>query len=528
MNKQTKNILNVEFIEDLTSNTIITKKINVSDNVQVDGNFNVDGTLTLNGTINVDDINISSGSLDVTSINTSIINNTGDIATSTINASSDILCSGDFISNRILNNPVNGANDPAYSFDSDQNTGMYRSNPDELSFSTNGTQRMSISNTQINNLVQTKCSNGTLANPGLIFDSNNGFYSGPLFLNMSVGGAMILNASSTVLNLGCPISMQNNAITNLPAPTVNTNPATKLYVDSADALCAKLGITNVFTSTNQFNSTVNFNALTALRILSLDGSKNVVTPLSAQLIPNYAGNDVPLRSSTGSLICGSLGFRTETGGTLSGLQLVNDTETNTYNLPAIGNQTSEILTSVGTQTITGNKTFDIPPSTNADATNLNQFMRMSQVLSFFKGAEISADSNVTNTTITVANTFVKAAFTSSTLDPISTSQFTMPLTNRLLYTDSAGFGYYQVICSCSFQNNGSGSNLNTMAIFLNGVIINKSRASEQSTGSGELIAVTTTFFQQLNSGDYIELWITTDSSTTMLVRDFNLSVNRIR
>lgn len=126
---------------------------------------------------------------------------------------------------------------------------------------------------------------------------------------------------------------------------------------------------------------------------------------------------------------------------------------------------------------------------------------------------ISMQGNVTGTTISTANTFVKVAgiTTGSNLNQTSMLQ-----SNRITYTGTSGSIVALIICSFSATFNTGASNEIIFAIYKNGTQIPESRISFDlnATTAATLpvvpynISIPTT----LNSNDYIELWVAMDAA----------------
>jgi len=117
------------------------------------------------------------------------------------------------------------------------------------------------------------------------------------------------------------------------------------------------------------------------------------------------------------------------------------------------------------------------------------------------------------TTIGTAGTFVKAEGTTTALS--LTSGMTMPSTNRIQY-DAAAAGLPDKVgminVSCSMTCASSNQNI-SLALAKNGTVIAATTINRfVSTGSDEG-AVSITASVEMSSTDYVEVWITNNTST---------------
>jgi len=88
---------------------------------------------------------------------------------------------------------------PAFSFNVDTNSGMYRIGADNIGFATNGTLRADISTTALTSTLPIIHPAGTAAAPSVSFtgDTNSGIYSsGADQVGVSCGGAQVLNVNT--------------------------------------------------------------------------------------------------------------------------------------------------------------------------------------------------------------------------------------------------------------------------------------------------------------------------------------------
>jgi hypothetical protein len=126
---------------------------------------------------------------------------------------------------------------PSYSFTNDLTTGMYRSSSNEIGFSTGGAARVIMSNTQarfrsVNISMETggvvQSTNGTSSIPGFGFASevNTGMYTPSSgVLSFTTLGTQRLSVSSS------GVDVNSLKVINVATPTVGTDAANKAYVD---------------------------------------------------------------------------------------------------------------------------------------------------------------------------------------------------------------------------------------------------------------------------------------------------------
>ena len=86
---------------------------------------------------------------------------------------------GNHVWNNVLLGPLGAAGAPAYSFNGDQDAGMYQQTVNRLDFSVAGVQKISIRTNVIFIADKLNVDDGTAANPGYAFDgdSNTGMFN---------------------------------------------------------------------------------------------------------------------------------------------------------------------------------------------------------------------------------------------------------------------------------------------------------------------------------------------------------------
>ena len=123
-----------------------------------------------------------------------------------------------------LSIPAGSSSNPALRFGQDTNTGIYNSAADTLDFTTGGSNRLSISTTNVTSTIPFLGSDGSASAPSLSFsaDTNTGFYrSGADTLNITTAGTNRLSIDSTgtvsVIATNGSIYMADVYGTNAPA-----------------------------------------------------------------------------------------------------------------------------------------------------------------------------------------------------------------------------------------------------------------------------------------------------------------------
>jgi hypothetical protein len=142
------------------------------------------------------------------------------------------MSSGGFQTSTPILGALGSAGVPGHSFGSDSNTGMYSTGSDVLGFSTNGTERLSISTTATTSTLPILNSAGSVSAPSISFsgDTNTGIYnSGADTLDIATNGTNRLSiGTSTItstLSLITPriySGVITMTVTNLATTTINS------------------------------------------------------------------------------------------------------------------------------------------------------------------------------------------------------------------------------------------------------------------------------------------------------------------
>ena len=132
--------------------------------------------------------------------------------------------------------------------------------------------------------------------------------------------------------------------------------------------------------------------------------------------------------------------------------------------------------------------------------------------------------NATVTTISTASTFVKVAGTTTTGTYVEKFDVTTT-SNKAVYTGSLT-GFYKVHAIVSMT---SGNNKELeLAIYKNGAILTPSRSKGTSNGGGKAENVSCMDIVQLETDDYIELYVANNSGTNNVVSvDLNMTIVRL-
>lgn len=138
----------------------------------------------------------------------------------------------------------------------------------------------------------------------------------------------------------------------------------------------------------------------------------------------------------------------------------------------------------------------------------------------FPMGEVSMLSNSAVTNITSANTWAKAAGTTT----FSAGSFGFSdggTSNRLVYTGTA-MKMFHIACTMSVKSTSSSSNLKAV-LYKNGVPLNAGMVQTRMGSSSDIISTAIHVMTDMQNGDYLELWITnTLGSSDFTVTEMNL------
>jgi len=139
-------------------------------------------------------------------------------------------------------------------------------------------------------------------------------------------------------------------------------------------------------------------------------------------------------------------------------------------------------------------------------------------------AQYYMQGNATSTTIASSGTFVKIAGTTTTGSYVE--KFDVTTTdNKAIYTGSlTGFYKVHVISACTSGNNKELE----VAIYKNGAILTPSRSKGTTSGTGKAENLACQDIVELETDDYIEIYITNNTGTTNItVEDLNVTIIRL-
>ncbi len=138
----------------------------------------------------------------------------------------------------------------------------------------------------------------------------------------------------------------------------------------------------------------------------------------------------------------------------------------------------------------------------------------------FPMGEVSMQGNATLTNIPSANTWVKAAGTTSFSS--GSYQFSNGSTdNKLVYTGSTE-KMFHIACTLSVKSTASSSNLKAV-LYKNGVALSTGIVQTKMGSSSDIISTAIHVMTNMQNGDYLELWVTnTNGSSDFTVTEMNL------
>lgn len=308
------------------------------------------------------------------------------------------------------------------------------------------------------------------------------------------------------LVISSDLDMNGNKITNLATPTLGTDAVTKDYADLATS-----GIVTL--------------------VSDITGSGNVGTNIITTFKPD------PVFLGTGSITIpvGTTAERPVTPA--EGMSRYNSTISNQeiYNgsiwRPVGTGDGDGSVTSVtastgldgGVITTTGSISIADTGVTPASYTNASFTVNAQGQLTAANSnptgiqASLYMVDNIVTTSILVADDFVKANGTTTSL---FLTDFTMPLSNRLLYT---GIPTILTLVSVSASLSGTGNNLTYgISVYKNGVSIASPNYEEIGNNNiGNIVNIVPVEFA---TNDYIEIFVSASNTSTITVQNINLSV----
>lgn len=242
---------------------------------------------------------------------------------------------------------LGSSTDPSLTFTGDTDTGIYSQNANEITFTTNATQRLKIDNssvdvgTALNNLnlnvignssaSNFRAGNGTIANPSYAFSTSGGNDTGMFYLFDTIDRLRFSAGGTNTLEMNNAQSFFNNRLLANAAGT-NTTPALTFHNDSATTgysgqrvsastdprLWAVVsGVQATELTPTQFNIGLTNSNNTNLKTLNQNGSSNfnTFTPTYTNIINTQitstltSGNwyNIDYNPTTGVYIAGSNG-----------------------------------------------------------------------------------------------------------------------------------------------------------------------------------------------------------------------------
>jgi hypothetical protein len=154
--------------------------------------------------------------------------------------------------------PDGSATTPAIGFSSETNTGIYHSGSHSLDITINGTRQLQVTDTSITTNEVIKNISGTVIAPSYTFtsDSTSGIYLNTAGdLRVSVSGTNVISATPSVVSVNTQVQNVNGTAA-APAYSFTSDTNTGIYGPSSDTLgIATGGIQRVSIGTNTINTT---------------------------------------------------------------------------------------------------------------------------------------------------------------------------------------------------------------------------------------------------------------------------------
>jgi len=178
-------------------------------------------------------------------------NTTGTFSATTLGVQRLQISAADIISTLPVRAPatVYTAASPAFSFDGDTDTGMYRSSSNVLGLAAAGAAKMTLSSTAITATVPVLASSGSAPAPGLSFSAEPtcGLYtSNPLQVTMAINGGGVLSFNETYIDSAVPYRAPDGSVS-LPSFTFRSDTNTGLYWNSSGTFSASCNSSSIMT-----------------------------------------------------------------------------------------------------------------------------------------------------------------------------------------------------------------------------------------------------------------------------------------
>ena len=327
------------------------------------------------------------------------------------------------------------------------------------------------------------------------------------FVNAQASGIDIITfLGNGSLSISTEINLNNNKIINLATPTLAMDAVTKAYADSLTS-----GIVTL--------------------VSDVTGSGNVGTNITTTFKPNpvFLGTDsmiIPLGTTAQRAISPAIGMiRYNT--TINNLEIYNSS---IWRPMGTGDGTVTSVTAgtgLNGGVITATGTIDIANTavTSGSYTLTNLTVNaQGQITAASNGSGGGVQANLYMVNNVATNIIVTpAAFQKINGTTVSRflTNFTMPLDNRLLYT---GVAAITTLVSVNVSLSGTGSNrIYEILVYKNGVT-GIDASSRELLAASEIGNITTIVPVALVTNDYIEIFVTASNTSTITVRNLNVSI----
>lgn len=265
---------------------------------------------------------------------------------------------------------------PSISFTSNPTSGMYLSGTNVLAWSTNSTNRMSLSTVLFSPIIRNN-DNGTSSAPSYCWtqDTNTGMYrSAEDTIDFSTNSTQRFQISTTNVTSLLNIITPSIRVNNLTGSRIVLTDASDNLISSSftDTDFARLAANNTFSgTTNTFSNTVNLSTSTASKILLTDGSKNIISSSYSDTdFARLAGINVFTQPNKFESL---LTFSSLTGSKLLQLDQFKNLESSAYDITdvALLTNTPQLASS---NTFTGTNTFTNTVNLNNASITINKIL----------------------------------------------------------------------------------------------------------------------------------------------------------
>ncbi len=273
--------------------------------------------------------------------------------------------------------PLGSVGAPSYSFTTDTNTGIYSSGVDTLDITTGGTNRLSVSTAAITTTLPNRTAVGTAAAPAYSFasDTNTGMYqNGADIIGFATNGTLRLSVSNSAVT--STVALSAPSLTLSTTPLAATSGGTGLDVFAVgDILFA-----NTTTTLSRLADVATGNALISggVNVAPAWGKIGLTTHVSGTLAVGSGGTGQTTYTN-GQLLIGNTTGNTLTKATLTGttnqITVTNGTGSITLSTPQDINTTSAPTfgNASGNLDFTFGSTSDLTTHTKKIITRTNGF-----------------------------------------------------------------------------------------------------------------------------------------------------------